>query len=261
VLAAYVTGHGLGHLTRLCEVLRAVRARAPELPLAVVGAVPEATVAAALGRPVEVRRVACDVGLVQRDALTIDEPASIEACRAFQAGWAPRLAEEVAFLRSRRVRLVVGDVPPLAFAAAAAAGLPSVAIANFGWDWIYRHLAARWPGLAAPAAQAAQAYGDASLLLELPFAGDLSAFPRRVPVGLVARRPRLGRAEARRRLGLDERPVALLSFGGVGLPALSRARLDLGPDRTALWPEDLEPAAWGRSGSSTRTWWAPPTWW
>ena len=31
----------------------------------------------------------------------------------------------------------MGDIPPLAFAAAHAAGLPSVAVANFTWDWVY----------------------------------------------------------------------------------------------------------------------------
>ena len=31
----------------------------------------------------------------------------------------------------------MGDIPPLAVAAAEAAAIPSVAIGNFTWDWIY----------------------------------------------------------------------------------------------------------------------------
>ncbi|MEI6226027.1 MAG: hypothetical protein WCS72_14845, partial [Deltaproteobacteria bacterium] len=69
--------------------------------------------------------------------------------------------------------------------------------------------------------RAALAYGHASLLLELPFAGDLSCFTRRERIGMVARRPRVPRPEARRRLGLDARPAVLVSFGGVGLPSLA----------------------------------------
>jgi len=241
MIAAYPTGHGFGHLTRLCEVLAAVRRRAPALPITVVGRVPEALVRAALGPPLTLRPVACDVGLCQRDALEVDEPASEAAARAFDAGWDERVEAEAAFLRASGTRLVVGDVPPLAFAAARAAGLPAVALTNFGWDWIYRHLSRRWPGLAGPAARAAAAYAEADLLLELPFAGGLESFRRREPVGLVARRPRVEPAEARRRLGLD-RPTALLSFGGVGLPGLRREALDLGPDLAALLPEDLPPA-------------------
>jgi len=242
VIAAYVTGHGYGHLTRLCEVLAEVRRRAPALPITVVGAVPAALVRAAVAPPLALRPVACDVGLVQRDALTVDEAASVAACLAFDAGWEERLRAEVAFLRDSGARLVVGDVPPLAFAAARVAGLPAAALSNFGWDWIYRHLSARWPALAGPAARAAAAYQEVTVLLELPFAGGLESFPRREPVGLVARRPRLARGEARRRLGLGDRPVALLSFGGVGLPGLARDRLDLGPDLEALLPDDLPPA-------------------
>jgi len=110
------------------------------------------------------------------------------------------------------------DVPPLAFDAAARAGVPAVGLANFSWDWIYRHYAARQPELLAAAERCARAYAQASLLLRLPFAGDLSSFPKIEDVGLVARQPRIARDEARQRLGWDGRPTVLVSFGGLGLP-------------------------------------------
>jgi L-arabinokinase len=242
VLAAYVTGHGYGHLVRLCEVLSAVRARAPDLPITVVGEVPEWLVRRELEGPVALRRVACDAGVAQRDALEIDETATEARCLAFDAAWDERLAAEVAWLRGSGARAVLADVPPLPLAAAARAGLPALGLGNFTWDWIWRHLARRRPGLLGPAARAAAAYGEADLLLELPFAGDNSAFRRRPPVGFVARRPRVARQEARRRLGLDGRPVALLSFGGVGLPALSRAVLPAEPELEWILPEDMTEA-------------------
>jgi L-arabinokinase len=239
VLVAYVSGHGFGHLTRTCEVLREIRRRDPALPLVVVGAVPEALVRAEVPGPVELRPVACDVGLVQRDALEIDEPASAERCRAFDATWEERRAAEARFLRERGVRAVLADVPALPFAAAAGAGIPALGMSNFSWDWIYRHLARRQPSLLASAERAAAAYATATRLLELPFAGDLSAFPVRERVGFVARRPRVAREEARRRLGLDARPAVLLSFGGVGLPALRREALPAAPHLAFLLPEEV----------------------
>jgi len=222
MIALYLTGHGFGHMTRACEVLAEVRRRAPAVPLAVVGEVPERLVRRAVPGPLLFRRSRCDVGLVQEDALRVDEEATAAACADFDAGWDRRADEEATFLAASGVRTVLADIPALAFDAAARAGVPAVGLGNFSWDWIYRHLARRWPSLAASADRAAAAYGRASLLLELPFAGDLSAFARRVPVGLLARRPVLARAESRRRLGLDARPAVLLSFGGVGLPALDR---------------------------------------
>ena len=207
------------------EALRAVRERAPGLPIAIVTSGPESLYRQAIPGPIGVRSLACDVGLAQRDALTIDEGATVERCRAFAAGWDALVALEAEWLRSAGARVVLGDIPPLAFAAAAAAGVPSLALANFSWDWIYRHLAPRQPALASAAAAAATAYGRAGLLLELPFAGDLRSFPRRERIPLVARRPSVGRDEARRLLGLDGRPAILLSFGGLGLPGFSPAVL------------------------------------
>jgi L-arabinokinase len=220
VLAVYVSGHGFGHATRTAEVLRAVRERAPVLPVAVSTAAPASLFEGVVDPPLTVRRVGCDVGLAQKDALVIDEKGTVAAWQAFMRGWDGLVASEAAWLREAGAGLVVGDIPPLAFEAAARAGLPSVAVGNFSWDWIYGHLAPREPALAEAAARARESYGWAEILLRLPFACDASAFRRVEDVPLVARRPVVPKAEARRRLGLDGRPVALLSFGGVGLPGL-----------------------------------------
>ena len=113
--------------------------------------------------------------------------------------------------------MVLADIPPLAFDAAAEAGVPSVGLGNFSWDWIYAHLARRVPAFREPSDVAREAYSKADLLLELPFAGDLSAFPRRERIPMVARPQRRPRAETRRALGLADGEVAvLLSFGGIG---------------------------------------------
>jgi L-arabinokinase len=240
MLVAYATGHGYGHMTRLCEVLRAVRERAPALPITFVGALPERLVRRAVPGPLSFRAVATDAGLVQRDALEIDEAASARRCAELDASWDRRVAAEVDFLRQSQARLVVSDIPALPFEAASRAGVPAVGVSNFSWDWIYRHLARRQPALAASADQAAHAYATAALLLELPFAGDLSVFPRRERVGFVARRSRAERGETRRRLGLDERPAVLVSFGGVGLPGLTPQLLAGEPDFRFLWPGELE---------------------
>jgi L-arabinokinase len=223
MLVAYVSGHGFGHATRTAEVLRAVRDLDPRLPITVVSSAPAELFESALDGPLRVRRVECDVGLVQHDALAIDEAGTAAAWRAFSEGWDHRVAAEAAWLRREGARLVLADIPPLAFAAAALAGVPSIALGNFSWDWIYAHLAGREPLLAEAATRAAEAYAAAELLLRLPFAGDLSAFRRIEDVPLVARKPRVGKAEARARLGLDARPAILLSFGGLGLPGLQPA--------------------------------------
>jgi L-arabinokinase len=225
VLAVYVSGHGFGHATRTGEVLRQAREQAPKLPISVCTSAPAALFSDAVAPPLAFREIEVDVGLVQKDALTIDEAASAEAVTRFLSGWPALVEREARWLRDAGASLVLGDIPPLAFAAAAAAGLPSVALGNFSWDWIYRHLGRRHPLLLEAAGHAARAYSTAGLLLRLPFAGDLSAFPRIEDIPLVARRPEVSKAEARRRLSRDGRPAVLLSFGGIGMPGLDPASL------------------------------------
>ncbi len=218
VIVAYVSGHGYGHATRVGEVLRALRESSPETELAVVTSAPQSLFRRAVSGPFVYRHLECDLGLVQAGALAIDEAATAARWRAFAAGLPRRVAEEVAWLKASHARAVLSDIPPLAFEAAAEAGLPGVGLANFSWDWIYRHLSQRQPALAEAAESAAASYRRARLLLQLPFAGDLGAFPHREEIPLVARRPNRSREEVRSALDLGAGPVVLLSFGGLGLP-------------------------------------------
>jgi L-arabinokinase len=218
MLVAYVSGHGYGHATRVGELLRAVRAIEARHPLTVVTPAPESLYRHAIPGPFEFRSLECDVGIVQKDALVMDEAATVDRWRAFVAGGDERVTAEARWRREIGARVVLGDIPPLAFAAAAEAGIASVGLSNFSWDWIYRYMSKRHPGLAEAADWAAASYRQCGLLLQLPFAGDLSAFPRREEIPLVARRPHTSRADARRALGLTSGPLALVSFGGVGVP-------------------------------------------
>jgi L-arabinokinase len=220
MIAVYVSGHGFGHATRTAEVLRALRARAPGLPVHVMTSAPSFLFEGIVAPPLAVRHLECDVGLVQKDALLVDEAETAARWRAFAAGWDRLVGDEASWMRAEGVGLVLADIPPSAFAAAAAAKVPAVALGNFSWDWIYQHLAPRQPALGEAAAAARSAYAQATLLLRLPFAGDLGAFPQVEDVPLVARRPRVARDGVRSRLDLGEGPTVLLSFGGAGLPGL-----------------------------------------
>ncbi len=221
-----MSGHGYGHAVRTAQVLRAIRRLRPEVPLAMVTSADEEVCRRAAGEPLLFRRARVDTGLAQKDALRIDEEGTAAAWEAFQAKYPRRVAEEAAWLHANGAVAVIADVPPLAFDAAAEAGIPSFGLANFSWDWIWRHFAPRVPRLAEAADQAARAYGRATLLLELPFAGDLRAFPRRERIPLVARHPARSGAEVRRAVGLGEADaVVLLSFGGIGLPGFDPAVL------------------------------------
>ena len=112
--------------------------------------------------------------------------------------------------------LVVADIPPLAFAAAATAGVPSIAVGNFTWDWIYG-VYDSFPRAAPGAIEIVRrAYAHATLALRLPLHGGfeaMSAVVRDIP--FIARRSTRPRDETRRLLRLpSDRPIVLPSFGG-----------------------------------------------
>ncbi|MGH9329222.1 MAG: hypothetical protein ACRD09_02165, partial [Vicinamibacterales bacterium] len=135
-------------------------------------------------------------------------------------------ADEAAALEACGARLVVGDVPPLAFAAAGRAGVPAFALANFTWDWIYEEYEeiAEAPELLRAIRVA---YAQARGAWRLPMSGGFEPFAQIVDVPLVARHSRRDPSDVRRDLGLPlDRPVVLSSFGGFGVRGLPLEQVD-----------------------------------
>src|SRR4051812_49105500 len=158
-IALYVSGHGFGHAVRSAQVADAlldsgaqviVRTDAPAW-LFPTGA------AYVPGPPV-------DVGVVQHDGLEFDVDATRQRWLEFGATFDRRADEEATLMREQAIDFVVGDMPPLAFAAAARAGLPSAAVTNFGWDWIY----AAWPDMDAAIDLVQRGFAHADVLYRLP---------------------------------------------------------------------------------------------
>jgi L-arabinokinase len=150
-------------------------------------------------RTIDWNAEACDVGVVQSDDLQVDHVATAKALQRWRTSYDRRVRQEVERLGARGggVDLIFSDVAPLAFDVATRLGVPSVAMANFSWDWIYREL-----GYEADADQAAGSYQFAGVLLELEPGCPMPAFRERKPLGVVGRRSKLDRAHVRERLGI-----------------------------------------------------------
>ena len=223
----YITGHGFGHATRMIAVMQALREVGPAVRLFARTAAPAALFADHLGQAVTVVPGAVDVGTVQHDSLRLDKGASLRAYAAFLAERPDRVPAEARWLKKVGAVLVVGDIPPLAFEAAAAAPVPGIAITNFSWDWIYAPYVAQEEEAFAPLLrQIREAYARASLLLRLPLHGDLSAFPVVRDIPLIARRILRDRSAVRAALGLSEgERLVVLSFGGFDLYGIDFGRL------------------------------------
>lgn len=224
----YITGHGLGHASRSCQVINTLRRRHPQIAVEVVSDAHPWFFRGFLDPSVPVRADRLDFGVLQRDSLLMQEKETLQGYREFLPERARRVAEEAASLRREGVGLVVADIPPAAFAAARVADVRSVGISNFSWDWIYEGLAERHPGYDDVVASIRDDYRCADLLLRLPFHGECTAFRRIEDLPLLARRATLPAAEVRERAAVPAGVrLGLVSFGGFGLADFDFAPLRL----------------------------------
>lgn len=216
----YISGHGFGHASRTVEVMSALMDRQPDVEVIVRSQVAPWLFARTARPGIRLEPVVCDTGVAQIDSLHLDADQTIARARAFMNDFPARVATEVARLRALGASLVVADLPPLGIAAAAAAGIPSVAYGNFTWDWIY----AGYEGGQDLADAVGEIYRDTTRALRLPMWGGFGTIGDVLDLPFVARRSSRDPEEVRRALGFSptERLV-LVSFGGYGLRLDGRA--------------------------------------
>jgi hypothetical protein len=223
MIVFYTSGHGFGHASRDIEVLNELGRRRPDVGVTVRTSVPRWLFDLTLTRPVDWAPRESDPGVVQLDSLRLDEAETVRTAARFYSTLEADIDSESRWLGWAGATLVVGDIPPLAFAAAAKAGLASIALGNFTWDWIYEGYRPWMTAEAGLVERLREAYATADLALRLPMHGGFGMFDRIEDVPFIARRSHRDPAATRRELGLPRTPIALLSFGGYGLRDLDLA--------------------------------------
>lgn len=224
-LAAFITPHGLGHATRAIAVMEELQRRLPALHIDLFTTVPAQIFGETLHR-FTMHRVITDVGLVQPNALHGDLPATVRALDRLL----PFPGELLTMLAGKisRCDAVLCDIAPLGIAAAARAGIPSVLIGNFTWDWIYRPYISQCPELGRHAMELEKIYRLATLRIATePCCEDVPGAAICPP---VFRRSRTDRSQVREQLGAGSRKIILITLGGLGYPLKPWPELAAYPD-------------------------------
>jgi len=237
-VVAYVSGHGYGHAARTGLILKAMRKLMPSVHIVVRSSTP----AWMFPTDTVCIPVAVDVGVIQVDSLTplIDE--TVARAYAFEIERPSLVEAETQAIAPLDPNVIISDIPALGFDVAARLGVPSIAIGNFGWDWIYHHIGSVRPELDELVARIADSESRANLLLRLPLHEPMAAFPRKEDVPLVAHPSDANRAKTRRRIltgrgkVAGETRLALLSFGGMGLRSLDLRALARSAQTTFVLP-------------------------
>ncbi len=213
-IAYYISGHGYGHAVRSIEVIKALARKSPFYFFHIKTTAPEWFFPLNLDCNYTYYRHYNDVGTVQHHFHEVDKIATLDALRKFFDDRRSFIEREIQFFNKYHIQLVIGDIPPLAFAAAYEAGIPAVAIGNFSWDWIYRSYLDEHPEFEPLIKEIQEYYRMADVLLRLPMHGPMPAFRAVEDTALIARKARRKARDVRRMLRLpdDGRPVVLVAL-------------------------------------------------
>ena len=146
--------------------------------------------------------------IVQKDSLTIDIAASLEAIETFIDSSADQAATLAATIGN--CDAVICDISALGILAAKIRGIPAILIENFRWDWIYRQLAVSEPRFEAAANWFSEVYSQAQHQLQTAPICELR--PNATSVAEIVRPLRLTRSEVRTRLAVADTTVIVLSM-------------------------------------------------
>lgn len=211
-IACFITPHGYGHATRMTAVLEALQQQIPDLQPQLFTTVPESLFAETLDT-FSYHPLPCDIGLIQKSGLEADLPATIRRLQEFlpfKGSLLRQLGEKI-----RDCCLVLCDIAPLGIAVAKEAGIPSVLIENFTWDWIYHAYLPQHPELQPAINYLAGQYQQADIHIRTdPVCGTDRTHHHCPP---IFRRIRSPRSAVRDELQCQGKKLVFLSMGGVDL--------------------------------------------
>ncbi len=224
-----ITNHGFGHATRMASVLAELKRRCPGLRLVLATGAPRWLLEAYLPGPFVYRPCKLDVGVVQADSLNMDLVATKAQIEAIRDRQTQIITEESQFIQTQGIRLVFGDIPPLAAPIAKAAGVPCWMMSNFGWNFIYRDWGAEFADICR---WIDDCFSQCDRLFRLPFHEPMEAFSHIEDVGLTGGTPSYNSDALRQQLGITapQDQTVLLTFGGLSLQQIPYDRLSQFPD-------------------------------
>ena len=229
IINLIITSHGFGHVVRVASVAGLLKKLNPDLVIIFTTTAPRWLIESYVEDDFIYRPRSFDVGVIQADSLNMDKAATLSQMQQLQQKSRSLVASEANYLKTNRVNLVLGDIPPLAPLIAQAAGIPCWMMSNFGWDFIYRP----WGEEFIPLADwIAQCYQQCDRLFRLPLSEAMMAFPNVADVGLTGGTPKYSLTELRAKFAITTPPerTILLTFGGLGLQKIPYQNLNNFPE-------------------------------
>jgi len=183
---------------------------------------------------------ALDAGAIQIDPLHVDAIASLSTYYTnIHVNRVQLLSYEIEFLKSLKLDAICADTTSLACVAAKEAGIISILVTNFSWDFIYSEMLLAIKSTLSNEDEARYSamidvcrddYGCADYYIQLPGTATVPLKFQGVALSgpLISRRRRLERSDIRQMLNIGE-DVKLLVFGFGGHKSVWKLRDDMLP--------------------------------
>ena len=139
-LLVSISSHGFGHLSQTAPVLNALHLIRPEIEFTIRCTLDPDRIRSRLKMPVTIEAQADDIGMLMKDALHVDVPASLQALSQIHHAWQNKVETLADWLARGKFDAVLSNVAYLPLAAAQQIGLPTVGMSSLRWDAILASL-------------------------------------------------------------------------------------------------------------------------
>ena len=211
-IAYFISSHGFGHAARSAGVMEALTQRDSSLRFDIFTTVPRWFFESGNCFAFQYHRLLTDIGLVQKTPFQVDMPETVKKLQTFLPFDQRQIAAVAEKIRQLKNVLIICDIAPMGIRVAEKAGVPSVLVENFTWDWIYRGYAKK--RLEKFAAYLQSVFAEATYHIQTrpvcePADADLT-------VGPVSRKIKKPSSAIRQSLGLPDRcRVIMITAGGI----------------------------------------------
>jgi len=137
-VAYFISSHGYGHAARAAAVMAAVHEIDPSIRFEIFSTVPFWFFQNSLSGPFNYHFILTDIGLVQKTPLHVDFDRTLQSLGDFLPLDNNKIDGLAEVVHRLHCKIIICDIAPMGIAVARKAGIPSVLIENFTWDWIYQ---------------------------------------------------------------------------------------------------------------------------
>ena len=214
-IAYFISPHGFGHAARAAAIMVALQQLDSQICFEIYTLVPEWFFSESLSGPFQYHSLKTDIGLVQSSPLAEDPKATLKALDQFLPFSQDHIDQVANDLIENQCQYAICDISPLGILAGNTAGISTVLIENFTWDWIYENYLQEYPDFANYIAYLHEVYQVPTIhILAQPYCqpdpdADLIARP-------ISRARKIVPQSVRASLGIKEdEKMILITMGGI----------------------------------------------